>query len=133
RLLSLYAPVVCRWVRRAGITGPDQDDVSQDVFRAVARGVASFRRDQGSGSFAAWVATLTRHAVADHFRRRSGEPAAVGGSDFQQRLDQQPAPEEDSSSGGAGPSPRREVVRSALDLVRGEFESKTWQAFWRTA
>jgi RNA polymerase sigma-70 factor (ECF subfamily) len=27
----------------------------------------------------------------------------------------------------------RTLFRQGLDLIRGEFEDRTWQAFWRTA
>jgi RNA polymerase sigma-70 factor (ECF subfamily) len=125
RLVVLYAPVVARWARRAGLQPADVDDVLQEVFRAVAQHVSGFRRDQGSGSFHAWLATIARTRLCDHFRRQGREPPAMGGSDFQQQL----APADDSSSSAV--SERHTLIRRVLDLVRPEFAEKTWHAFTR--
>src|SRR5205085_2539769 len=95
RLLELYAPVIACWCRRAGLQPADADDVLQDVFRTVAGHVGDFRRDAGSGSFVAWLFTVTRTRILDHQRRLAGEPPGVGGSDFQQRLHEVPQAEED--------------------------------------
>src|SRR5262249_1662625 len=123
RLLVLYAPVVARWARRAGLQPADVDDLLQDVFRTVAQNVSGFRRDRGSGSFHAWLATIARTRLCDRIRRQEREPPAVGGSDFQQRLAQQPAPADDSSSSSV--SERHTLLRRVLDLVRPEFAEKT--------
>jgi RNA polymerase sigma-70 factor (ECF subfamily) len=132
RLLLLYAPVVGRWARRAGLQDADVGDVLQEVFQTAARNVAEFRRDQGSGSFVAWLATITRTRMADHHRRQGRQPAAEGGSDFRHLLEQQPSPADSSSSSGLSVPERHLLMRRALDLVRAEFEPTTWQAFWRT-
>jgi RNA polymerase sigma-70 factor (ECF subfamily) len=130
RLVLLYAPVVARWCRRAGLQPEDSDDVLQEVFRAVARKVADFRRDPAGGSFHAWLHTITHNKVRDHFRRWKGQPQAAGGSDVQALLEEVPAP----NSGALSSVPDAEpysLLRRGLDLVQGEFEAKTWQAFWR--
>ena len=57
----------------------------------------------------------------------------AGGTDAQIRLAQLPAarpPEEDDSSEERAD---RGVVGRALELIRGEFEERTWRAFWLTA
>src|SRR5262249_1143946 len=111
----------------------DADNVVQEVFQAVTRNVSTFRRDHGSGSFVAWLSTITRTRIADHHRLHGRQPEALGGSDFQQRLEQKPAPAADSSSSDA-PAPERPLLlRRALDGVRAGFEPRTWQAFWATA
>jgi RNA polymerase sigma-70 factor (ECF subfamily) len=131
RLVNLYAPVVARWCRRAGLPAADVDDVLQEVFRAVVRTVADFRRDRASGSFHAWLFTITRNKIRDLQRRQGREPAAVGGSDFQRRLEQESAVEDDASTGSGDATDPQSLLRRCLDLVRVEFEEKTWQAFWR--
>jgi RNA polymerase sigma-70 factor, ECF subfamily len=129
RLVLLYAPVVARWCRRVGLRPEDTDDVLQEVFRAVARKVADFQRSR-SGSFHAWLHRITHNKVRDHFRRLRGEPQAAGGSDAQARLEEAPAPEDEASSSVTDAEPYC-LLRRGLDLVQGEFEAKTWQAFWR--
>jgi RNA polymerase sigma-70 factor (ECF subfamily) len=130
RLARLCAPVVARWCRRSGLQDADVDNVVQEVFRTLARTVQDFRRDRGSGSFAAWLFTVTRSRIADWRQARQRQPPAVGGSDFLERLEQEPAPADDSSSAAINPTAM--LCRRALDLVRPEFTVTTWQAFWRS-
>jgi len=46
RLLALYGPVFEEWCRRAGLQAEDVTDVAQEVFQAVARNLAHFRRER---------------------------------------------------------------------------------------
>jgi len=56
----------------------------------------------------------------------------VGGTDAQRRLAQVPgpAPAEDEPPADDG---EHGLFGRALELIRGEFEERTWQAFWLTA
>jgi RNA polymerase sigma-70 factor (ECF subfamily) len=133
RLLHLYTPLVAHWCKRWGVRGPDADDVSQEVFQAVAAGIEDFRRDRAGDTFRGWLRAITRHKVLDHFRRQQKQPEAQGGTDAQRRLQQvsEPATPPDDAD-----DPEEELTRlyhRALELVRSEFEERTWQAFWRAA
>jgi len=130
RLVELYGPEVYRWCRRSGLGAEDAADVVQEVFTAVAKHVADFRRDQPGQSFRAWLATITRNKVYDYFRRRNHHPEASGGTDAQQRLMQVPDPAEPSVD-SAPPVDEGRLPQRALDLVRAEFENRTWEAFCR--
>lgn len=44
------------------------EDLHQETWMAVSRNAAAF--DAGKGSFAAWMFTIARHKVWDHFRRQ---------------------------------------------------------------
>src|SRR5262249_54989024 len=71
--------------------------------------------------------------VQDHFRRRRGQPEARGGTDAQRPL---AAGSQAESPGPDAGDPGDELTRlyhRAPELVRGEFEERTWQAFWRAA
>ena len=132
RLVDLFGPVVYRWCRQTGVGREDAADVVQEVFSSVAAHVGDFRRDSPGDSFTAWLATITRNKIRDWSRRRQGRPEARGGTDAQQQFLQVPELSELSQQSGGtwagGALPRR-----ALDLVRAEFENRTWEAFWRTA
>jgi RNA polymerase sigma-70 factor (ECF subfamily) len=130
RLVALYAPLVVHWCRRSGLREEDAADVFQEVFQAVAMHVASFRKERAGDTFRGWLRTITRHKLADHFRRLKGEPLAVGGSEACHMLAQVPeGPEVEEEVEAA----ENGLFQRALELVRGEFEERTWQAFWRTA
>jgi RNA polymerase sigma-70 factor, ECF subfamily len=130
RLADLYGPVVYRWCRQAGVAVDDTPDLVQEVFTAVTRHIGGFRRDQPGDSFAAWLRIVTRNIVRDFFRSRRDRLIALGGTDAQQRFLELPEPPEPTE-----PSDPREVnallVPRGLDLIRAEFEDRTWEAFHR--
>ena len=132
RLVELYGPVVYRWCRQSGVRREDAADLVQDVFAAVARGIGTFSRNRPGDSFRAWLATITRNKVRDHFRRLRKTPDAQGGTDAQERWLDLAEPSEATSLSGQ-PELGGLLSRRALELVRVEFENRTWDAFWRTA
>jgi RNA polymerase sigma-70 factor (ECF subfamily) len=134
RFARLYGPLVYSWCRaRWGLAPADAADVLQEVAVRVLESVADFR----GGNFAAWLWTITRSRVADHFRRNPER--AVGGSDFQDLLAEvadhregpDPAgPAETAGDEAAGPGALGGVLRRALDRVRARAAGNSWQAFW---
>lgn len=143
RLVTLYAPLVAHWCRRCRLPEADTADVFQEVFQAVATHIAGFRNDRPSDTFRGWLRTITSNKLNDYFRRRGHEPRGVGGSEAHQRLARVPAPPRGGAAGSDDsvlePAPsedaavERRLFRRALEMIRGEFEPRTWEAFWRTA
>jgi RNA polymerase sigma-70 factor (ECF subfamily) len=132
RMVALYAPLVLRWCRSSGLAEADTADVFQEVFQAVATRLASFRHTHSGDTFRGWLRTITRNKVHDLFRRREHEPPGVGGSDARDWLSQVPqgfAPAEVSST----QSEESELLHRALTMIQGDFEPRTWAAFWQTA
>jgi RNA polymerase sigma-70 factor (ECF subfamily) len=130
RLVTLYSPVVYRWVRKSGVKSQDAADVVQEVFRAVSRSIGCFRRESAADGFRKWLWAITRTKVRDHYRRHYSQPAAEGGTVAHERINQIPvAPpaEEDEAAMS------NRLARRALDLMETDFEPSTWQAFWLTA
>jgi RNA polymerase sigma-70 factor (ECF subfamily) len=128
RLVALYAPTVEEWCRRAGLSPEDAADVAQEVFGTVIRVITEFRRERPGDSFRGWLYTITSRRLID-FRRRDGrQPRAAGGTDAQDRLGQLPAAEAPES---VGPEGARAGYERFVQLVRDEFEGRTWDAFWR--
>jgi RNA polymerase sigma-70 factor (ECF subfamily) len=132
RLADLYGPVVYRWCRQSGVTRDDAPDVVQEVFTALALHVGSFRREKPGDSFAAWMRKITQNKICDHFRSRHGHPAAEGGSEAQHRLQQLAAPPELHAANDSR-DVQDMVLPNGLNLVRAEFEPRTWEAFHRVA
>jgi RNA polymerase sigma-70 factor (ECF subfamily) len=128
RLVELYAPLVYHWCRRGGLGPEDGADVFQDVFRAVAEHLAEFRRDRPGDTFRGWLRTIARNKIRDHYRRLAGQPRAAGGTDAQLRLRDVPDPLPDDDPSEAGVVAVQ--VRRVLESIRGEFEERTWRAFW---
>lgn len=129
RLVDLYAPLVYHWCRRARLNPEDAADVFQEVFRAVARGISGFRRERADDTFRGWLRTIARSKIADHFRRLEAAPRAPGGTDAQLRLQALPDPLPDDSD-PAEVSVVQAQLRRLLESLRGDFEERTWHAFW---
>lgn len=130
-LVRLYGPLVFYWCSQMGLRGDDAADAGQEVFAAVSQAIDRFHKERPEDSFRAWLRTITRNKVRDFLRTRAHEGPATGGSDYQLLLNQLPAPdaEESQEEVAAG---NALLLQEALELLRGEFEPKTWQAFWHT-
>jgi RNA polymerase sigma-70 factor (ECF subfamily) len=129
RLVALYRPLVLFWCRQARCPAKEIEDVAQEVFTAAAAGLGGFRHDRPGDTFRGWLRGIARNRVLLHFRRNHGQAQAEGGSDALGRLedlaDPLAGPKEDEA-GEVG-----QLYRRAVEQVRGEFEERTWQMFWR--
>jgi RNA polymerase sigma-70 factor, ECF subfamily len=123
----LYTPLVYRWCRRRGLQQADAEDVVQEVFRTVLTRIHDFRRCRPGDSFRGWLWTIAYHKLGDHFRASAGR--AAGGPEH---LEPAAVAPPDSDSGGTDGAAAG-LCRRACELVRGEFEERTWQAFWGVA
>jgi RNA polymerase sigma-70 factor (ECF subfamily) len=130
-LVRLFGPEVYGWCRRAGLQPHEAEDVVQQVWLAVARNLGSFRRDLPGQSFRGWLWRIAENKLRDHWRGRTSQPRAAGGTSAQQRLLQTPEPE-DSNSSHPGPGGEAGAIYlRALELIREEFTERTFQAFWQ--
>ena len=133
KLVGLYGPLVYRWLRRWDLPEHEAADVFQDVFQALAKHIAGFRKEKAGDTFRGWLRRITENKVRDHFRKLGRQPGGEGGTEAQLRLASLPdlgSAEGDDSVAGheeAG------LLRAVVELIRGEFEIRTWQAFWLTA
>jgi RNA polymerase sigma-70 factor (ECF subfamily) len=125
RLLHLYAPLVWLWCKRAGLQPADVDDIAQEVFAAVANNLAGFRHDRPGSTFRGWLRTITINKVRDRQRLRRTERARLAERDPIE-------PPDDSTSAPAPLDEESLVVREAIELLRHEYEERTWRAFWQT-
>ena len=130
-MVQLYTPLVRHWATRGGVRGVDVEDVIQEVLQAAATHMQNFRRDKPGDSFRGWLRGITRNMVLQHFRRSGRNPRGSGGTSalvHLQEVEDAVSPEEDTD-------PVEELDglrRRALELVRSEFEERTWRAFWMT-
>lgn len=129
-LVEAFGPVVHGWCRRAGLNASDAADVGQDVFQAVAQAIPQFRREQQGDTFRGWLWRIAQHKITDYWRRREREAPGVGGTNFQGLLAQVAAEESVFEASGLDVVKPREDFQQGLDVVRAEFEERSWQAFW---
>jgi RNA polymerase sigma-70 factor (ECF subfamily) len=137
RMVKVYTPLVRYWCRKGGLAEDAADDLVQDTFAAVVRGLPKFERPTDGGSFRGWLRTIVRNKLNDYYRARRDKAAAAGGTDAHLNLGNLADPLADEADEGT-PVDAREatetglVFRSAVDLIRTEFEAVTQQAFWAT-
>jgi len=125
RMVALYYPLIFGWCRRGQIESQAIPDVCQEVFAAVAGGIEKFRRDRETDSFHGWLRAVTRNKVGDYWRTRLRQEQAIGGSGAAEKFAQVPALEDTDDNEVTS------LTHRALDQIRPEFESQTWDSFWR--
>lgn len=130
---DLYGPVVYRFARNRGLQDADAADLMQDVLRSVARNAPRMEYDPKRGTFRGWLYTVTRNKIYNFLSAQRHRPRASGDSDAHERLAATPAREEDGPDAAWEREYQRRLTDRAMDLVKGEFQPATWQAFWGTA
>ena len=131
-LCELYRPLIVGWLRRQSVPHGEVDDLVQEIFLAVVRGLPSFSHSGRSGAFRSWLRAIAFNYSCDYWKspaRRTDAPrddAAVAAlgllEDPDSPLNRYWNEEHD-----------RYVLRSLLELAELEFEPTTLRAFRRVA
>jgi RNA polymerase sigma-70 factor (ECF subfamily) len=123
RFVRLYTPLLHFWARRLNLTDADAADVVQDVFTVLVEKLPEFRYDPRK-RFRGWLWTILVNKARD--RRRLVLAGALGAAASPESAEPDPA------EAMAEHEYRGYLVRRALELMRAEFQPKTWQAFWES-
>ena len=137
RIVELYGPIVYGWARTAGLREHDASDVTQDVFLAAYSSLDRFAKEKPGDRFRAWLWTIAHRRTTDFLRKTLSQPIAVGGSDalrgWRELADPDAAPLLSADDETAATDlANRGLARRALELIRGEFEDRTFQACMKT-
>jgi RNA polymerase sigma-70 factor (ECF subfamily) len=136
RIVYLYAPLVDRWCRRKHLNEDEIPDLGQVVFLTVYKTLGKFRKEKPGDSFRKWLKTLTGNKVIDYLRKKRGTPHARGGSEARALIEAHPlepvdTPGDDDAGADDNDSERKLLLRRCLELVKSEFEPRTYAAFWQ--
>jgi RNA polymerase sigma-70 factor (ECF subfamily) len=126
--VARYGKKIYGWCRRWNLQDADAADVTQAVLLKLAREMTHFVYDP-SGSFRAWLKTLTHHAWQNLVTRRQTIPASD--PQTEERLQSLEARDDLASSVEAALD--LEILDLAMDRVRLRVHPHTWQAFRLTA
>lgn len=126
RLVQLWTPLIYAHCRRGGFSAEDADDITQAVLIRVFQGLHQFERDGVGKRLRFWIMAIVRNEISTFCRRRQRTPVAVGGSDYQSLMNNFCAGDDSSDSNWCPPAV---VVSRALQLIRADFQEKTWRAF----
>lgn len=137
QLTTIYTPLIRNWTRRAGMREHDSADITQEVFRRVSQNLSEFRKNAPGDTFRGWLWTITRNECRQWYRKqqRVGE-VAFGGTDAMNRmaaLSDWVAREDATEELPPDPDTESQLIRRAADLIRQDFQTRTWTAFWRSA
>jgi len=124
-IVKLYAPLVYRWCKRAGMSYHDIENLSQEVFTIAYRKLDRFQKLSESDSFRGWLYTLVRNKRIDWLRKQKNQVDAVGGSRIM-RMQQQIPDEtfEESDEMEASDEEDLFLFNQALQLIRQEFGTR---------
>lgn len=130
RLVSIYMPLLQRWLQQYELQSSDAEDLIQDVLSVVARDVTTFEHNGRRGAFRSWLKTILINRLRNFWRSRNYRPAAGGGSDNQLHLQQLEDPA--SAVSVAWNREHDQVVLARLwAMIEPRFSEKTCTAFRR--
>ena len=133
RLVALFSPVVYRWARKAGLQDSDAADLAQEVFAAIHVQIDRFQKTETSGTFRGWLYGITRNQILLRYRKLGREPRAEGGSTALHRLHKTPDPTPTALPAELVDADDEEtqaiLAHRCVQLIRQEFEPRTWSAF----
>lgn len=132
KLVNLYGPLVYGWCRRWGVQPSDASDIVQEVFQAAATAIGGFSKTRAGDSFRGWLWTIARHEACNHFTRLAQQPQVVGGTELQARLAEIPEGYDGDPNSAEFQAETTGLTQRALNIIQGDFEERTWRAFWRT-
>ena len=140
-LVELYGPLIDSWTRSTGLSSAAREDIAQEVFLAVHRGIEGFDPDQPGSTFRGWLWRITRNAVLQSLRKP--EPVGRGGSTAAERLASLEDPIGDSEGSNLWPAAAADspptnpddttsMLHRAMNQIKPKIEPTTWNAFWET-
>ncbi|HLQ44767.1 MAG TPA: sigma-70 family RNA polymerase sigma factor, partial [Planctomycetaceae bacterium] len=97
RFVDLYAPLVFAFVRKRGLQDADAADLTQEVLRQMALSAKSLVYDPKRGSFRAWLFTVVRNRLTDHWRAARPEHSGSGDRSQWRQATEQLVSESDSA------------------------------------
>ena len=125
RIVEIWGPLIYGRCRKQGFSPHESNDLTQNVFIRVYSGFAGFERDGEGRRFRFWISTILRNEIAEFCRKRSQQPVSAGGTDFQFILNSL-SDVKDADEEWCQPA---QVVAQFLEVIRRDFEPRTWEAF----
>jgi RNA polymerase sigma factor (sigma-70 family) len=123
----IYEGSIYATARRWGMQHADACDLVQNVLQSVAKQMDNWNARHAVGSFRGWLRTVTRNQLINCLQSRRNR-LQIGSNttrDWNQIAD-----DRESIDASLEIEYQREVFQMAAEIVRDEFEEKTWRAFW---
>jgi RNA polymerase sigma-70 factor, ECF subfamily len=127
-LHTLYRPLIVNWLHRQAVAERDIDDLVQEIFLAVVRGLPSFSHSGRRGAFRCWLRTIAYNHSCDYWRSPARRAAASGDDAAQTALGLLEDPDSPLNRYWDEEHDRY-VLRCLFEAVELEFEPATVRAF----
>ena len=124
RFIDLYTPLLYSWACRMGLAEADAADLVQDVFVTLVQKLPQFEYQPGKGRFRGWLRTIAENRWRDTLRRRAMSPKNAGPAELEN------AATPDTAAAVWEAEYRQRLIGQAIQLMRSDFEEKTWKACW---
>lgn len=121
RFVRLYSSLLRAWARRQGFQDADADDLTQEVLVKLMDELPKYVRGEGQ-SFRGWLYRVMANQCRD-FRRRVATRALPGANSLSNFDAEAPVSDFEELEY------RRVLVNRGLELIRDEFNDRTWTAF----
>lgn len=125
--VALYRPVIYRMARRRGMQDADAQDLAQAVLIRIVGAIDRWEKTDSGVGFRHWLSRVAKNAILSALDR-SPKEAAVGGTDLQVLLNEEPHTDTDMEQEIALECLREKYHRAAA-TVRADVDEITWQAF----
>lgn len=132
RFVDLYSSLIYAKCRGKNISPHDAADVVQDVFGKVHHALVNFQKDKPEHGFRKWLQTIARNVIIDHFRSQKKQPQLFGGNTMAEWIGMDAALFNEETDFSLADGSSNLMMRRAMESIKDEYESSTWQAFWRT-
>jgi len=130
--VDIYEPLTYRLLRRHGLQDADAAEIMQELFLAVSRTVERWDPSAERGSFRGWLRRVVRNMVINWLKQCDRRPRGAGGSDMLALLRDLPD-DKCPESAAFDTELQRALFHRAGEIVRGNVQTTTWQAFWETS
>lgn len=120
QFVQFCGPIVYAFAARLGVPHERWFDFTQDVFLLLFQKIPSFKYDQNL-RFRGWLFALMRNKWREEYRKNLTRGGLVPLSDV---------PDERPVEDFAQEEFERNVVHRALQIMKTDFEEKTWKACW---
>lgn len=130
QFVAIYTPLIFGFCRGRGLSETDAGDVAQEVLKAVVRAIPRFEYEPRRSSFRNWLFTVVRSKLNSFFAAQARQPRLAGETTLEQFVANEPDTELEERWQR---DYQENLVRWAAGRIQGEFQTSTWNAFWRTA
>lgn len=124
RFADLYTPLIFYWARKNGLGPHDAADLVQEVMTLVFQKIPEFQYDSRR-SFRGWLRKVTLNKHRERLRKKSLTIEEVGQSELVNLPQNGHA---DAATQTWDQDYPKQLVSTAIDLMRREFAPKTWVA-----